>query len=396
MGCWQAGAAALLLLLGATSGCGEDSSPPASEENSSTGDAPTGGSDASDGSSTDAPAPSPYDGEPLPLVEDGEWHWVEIDGMQCADGRPSGVGVRAVEGSDKLVLYFKGGGACFNTASCAVTAPLMLTGTDAIADNPEGILDFGRDDNPLEDYNVVYFPYCTGDIHSGAAPATEVEGVSDPWDFVGRDNVLAALDRVGPTFPTPEQLAVIGTSAGGLGALANYPSIAEGWPSTPTVVLDDSGLIFRDEYLRPCLQQQMREVWGLGESLPPCPECDNADGGGLSQLYVWLAETYPETQFGLIGANRDEIIRVFFGFGNDECADTFGLPDLGAERLTEALTDLQAEVLAGNFATYIVDGETHTWTTTKLFYTATSGGVAMRDWVDQFLAGQTSDVAPAG
>lgn len=375
----------------ALSGCGDDE-PSAVEDGTTTGDVDT--TAASSEATTEEPATVPYDGEPLPLVPDGAWHWVDIEGMQCADGRPSGVGVRAVEGSNKLVLYFKGGGACFNTATCAVTSPLMLTGTDAIADNPEGILDFDHSDNPLLDYNVVYFPYCTGDIHAGAVPAAAIEGVAEAWDFVGQHNVLTALDRVAPTFPDVEQLAVIGTSAGGLGALANFPKIAEGWPETPTVVLDDSGLIFRDEYLRPCLQQTMRDTWGLADTLPACDSCANAEGGGLSELYVWLTDAYPETKFGLIGATRDEIIRVFYGYGNDECAGVFGLPDLGAERLTEALTDLQTNVLGGRFSTYIIDGETHTWSTTPLFYTATSGGVSMRDWFAMFLAGAAPDVSP--
>lgn len=385
------------MILGA---CGDDVPPAADEGASSSGGegASTGASVTDTGtaaeSGTEGTPGSPYEGEPLPLVPDGEWHWIDIDGMRCADGAPSGVGVRAVEGSNKLALYFKGGGACFNATSCAISASLMLTGTDAIADNPEGILEFGREDNPLNDYNVIYFPYCTGDIHSGTVSGVQIDGVPTPRDFVGRDNVLAALDRIGPTFPNPEQLAVIGTSAGGFGALTNFPRIAAGWPNTPTVLLDDSGLLFRDEYLRPCLQQQMRTTWGLAESLPACEACTKADGGGLAQLFVWLTDTYPDTRFGLIGANRDRTVRIFFGFGNDDCAASGGLPDLGAERLTEALDDLQTEVLEGRVSSYILDSDGHTWATTPLFYTTTSGGVSMRDWVSDFLTTGVDDVAP--
>lgn len=349
---------------------------------------------SSDEAGTAADEPSPYDGEPLTIVGDGQWHWTEIDGMRCADGEPSGVGLRTVEGSSKLALYFKGGGACFNATTCAVTGPLMLTGEAASDANPEGILDLTRADNPLADYNIVYVPYCTGDIHSGTVGSVMLDGVDEPWDFSGAANVLAALNRVAPTFPQPEQLAVIGTSAGGLGALANYPAIDRGWPGTPKVGLDDSGLIFRDEYLKPCLQSQMRQQWGLADSLPPCSDCTTDDGGGLANLYAWLADTYPQTRFGLIGANRDEIIRIFYGFGNDSCASAVGLPDLGAELLTEALLDVRDHVLAGRFSTYIIDGQTHTWTTKPLLYTTTSGGVLLRDWVANFLTGPVDDVQP--
>lgn len=349
------------------------------------------------GASDDAtgePAVSPYDGAPLTVMADGGWHWVDIEGMACADGRQSGVGVRRVDGSRKLALYFKGGGACFNESTCGLTAPLMLTGVPALESNAQGILDLDNEASPLHDYNVVYFPYCTGDIHSGTVAQGQPEGVEEPWDFVGAANVLAALDRVAPTFADIDSLAVIGTSAGGLGALANYPRIAEGWPDTPTVVLDDSGLVFRDAYLRPCLQRQLREAWGLADSLPPCEDCNGADGGGLAALYPWLATEYPDTRFGLIGATRDEIIRIFYGFGNDDCGSSLGLPDLGAETLTEALLDLEGEVLSGHFATYLIDGETHTWTTKPLFFTTQSQGVVLRDWVADLLEGDVPDVGP--
>ena len=350
--------------------------------------------DAAQDTTGGEPAQSPYDGAPIEVAADGAWHFVDIEGMACWDGTPSGVGVRRVEGSRKLALYFKGGGACFNQSTCGLTAPLMFTGDAALESNPQGILDLANPDSPLHDYNVVYFPYCTGDIHSGTVRQGQPEGVDEPWDFVGAEGVLAALDRVAPTFADIDALAVIGTSAGGLGALANYPRIAEGWPNTPTVVLDDSGLVFRDAYLRPCLQQQLRDVWGLADSLPPCEDCTGQDGGGLSSLYRWLATEYPDTRFGLIGATRDEIIRVFYGFGNDDCATGIGLPDLGADTLTEALLDLHAEVLTGNFATDLIDGETHTWTTKPLFFTTESDGVMLRDWVADFLEGDVPDVGP--
>ena len=151
----------------AFTGCqDDDSSPPASGESSSTGSASGPGSSSGAMGSSDETGgePSPYDGEPLSIVRDGTWHWFDIDGMQCADGRPSGVGVRAVEDSAGLVLYFKGGGACFNASTCGLSAPLMLTGFEAIEENPHGVLDFEAADNPLAGYDVVYFPYCTGDV----------------------------------------------------------------------------------------------------------------------------------------------------------------------------------------------------------------------------------------
>ncbi len=385
-------------------GCADDDS--SATPAGSTGAGPTsmgptsmdGASESSTGSSgseSSGPANVPYDGEPLAITRDGAWHWFDIEGMACADGRPSGVGVRAVEDSAGLVIYFKGGGACFNASSCGLTAPLMITGPEAIDENPDGVLDFLAADNPLAGYDIVYFPYCTGDVHGGSAPATAIPGREETWDFVGHGNVLAALDRLAPTFPAASRLVVLGTSAGGLGALLSFPSIVLGWPTAETFLLDDSGMIFRDDYLAPCLQQQMRDTWGLAPALPQdCPECTTADGGGLAQYFVYLADHHPDVHFGLIASSRDLIVRIFFGYGNDECQPGGGLPDLGEQRLMEALDDLRAEVLVDRFATYVVDSDVHVWTTSPEFYTVESGGVALRAWFDDFLAGEAASVAP--
>lgn len=356
------------------------------------------GADSTGADSTGADstgAAMPYDGEPLAIVRDGSWHWFDIDGMACADGRQSGVGVRAVEDSLGLVLYFKGGGACFNASSCTLSASLMLTGLEAIDANPDGVLDFESSDNPLASYDVVYFPYCTGDVHGGTAPATMVSGLDEPWDFVGHSNVLLALDRLVPTFPDASRLLVLGTSAGGIGALLSFPSIALGWPTAETSLLDDSGMIFRDAYLDPCLQQQMRDTWALANVLPQdCPECTTADGGGMAQYFAHLADRYPDVNFGLVASNRDRIVRIFFGYGNDDCQPGGGLPDLGEQQLMDALDDLRDAVLGDRFSTYVVDSDVHVWTTTPELYTVESGGVPLRSWFEDFLAGDAPNVAP--
>lgn len=378
---------------------GDGPSPAATGAEPSTGaEGSTAMADATEGSeptdSTSAGA-DPYDGEPLAIVRDGAWHWFDIDGMRCADGRQSGVGVRTVEGSTGLVLYFKGGGACFNASSCGLSESLMLTGPEAIEANPDGVLDFDQPDNPLAGYDVVYVPYCTGDIHGGTAPGVEVEGVAEPWDFVGHDNVLVALERLVPTFADASRLLVLGTSAGGIGALVNFPSIARGWPEAETFLLDDSGLIFRDEYLDPCLQQRMRDTWALHDVLPTdCPACETPEGGGMAQYYAYLADRYPEAHFGLVASNRDRVVRIFFGYGNDGCQPAAGIPDLGEQTLMDAVDDLRAEVLAGRFASYVLDSDAHVWTSTPEFYTAQTGDVPLRTWFDAFLAGEADDVAP--
>ncbi len=376
-------------------GCHDDdaSADPASSVGTTTGASGDDASSSGDSSSSTGAAGSPYDGDPLEITRDGTWEWFDIDGIQCADGRPSGVGVRAVPDPAGLVVYFKGGGACFNATSCGISDPLMLTGMEAIEENPDGVLDFDDPQNPLAGYDIVYLPYCTGDVHGGTAPTVEVTGVPDARDFVGHDNVLEALQRVAPTFTDASRLLVLGTSAGGIGALLNFPVIAQGWPQAERFLLDDSGMIFGDEYLAPCLQRQMRDTWGLAEALPQdCPECETADGGGMGHYWGYLADRFPETHFGVVASTRDSVVRIFFGFGNEQCQPGPGLPDLGEATLMAALDDLRGRLLAERVATYVVDSDQHVWTSTPQFYSTETDGMALAEWFDAFLAGDAPNV----
>src|SRR6476469_4355384 len=46
-----------------------------------------------------------------------QWTYVPIDGSQCIDGSPTGIGVNLGTSGD-LVIYLEGGGACFNSGTC--------------------------------------------------------------------------------------------------------------------------------------------------------------------------------------------------------------------------------------------------------------------------------------
>ena len=358
-------------------------------------DADVSSSGAVDESSSTGPTIDPFDGAPIDVPADGAWHFVEIEGMECNGGVQSGVGVRRVEGASRLVLYFKGGGACFNSITCAFTSSLMRTGPEAMEANPDGVLDFERDDNPFIDANVVYVPYCTGDAHAGVRGEQTVPDVAEPWNFVGHDNVLAALDRVVPTFADTEQLVVLGTSAGGMGALFNFPFIRSGWPDTETIVIDDSGVILPDAFLDPCLQTHLRDTWGFSEVLPAaCEGCTADTGGGLSTMFEYLPDAYPDVRFAMIASNQDQVLRLFYGFGNDACMPGGGLPDLGPDRYGQGLSALYDASLNGRITLFEIDSEVHTWSTTPAFYTTETAGVPMSTWFSNVLDGTAETVRP--
>jgi len=374
---------------------------------------PTGGADTSTGADSDTDSdtdsdgdtdgttgePSPYDGEPLPAADDGEWTWVDFPEAKCRDGSATGIGVRYGSGTG-LAIYFEGGGACFNSFTCGANPSSFGGGnfnTFAKNSGNGGIYNADNPNNPLADWTFVYVPYCTGDVHAGGNPDASVPGVGGKQQFVGYTNVGLYLDRVVPTFLADvEHVLVTGQSAGGFGAAFNYDRIADAFPGRPVTLLDDSGPPMSDAFMVPCLQKQWRELWGLDDTMPAdCANCFPANGGGIVNLGRYLGEKHAGQKLGLISSLGDNTIRFFFGFGNDNC--TALLPSTSVERFTMGLNDLRDNWLNkpdDTWGTFYLPGEQHTWIAGPSFDSATSGGVKLIDWVRDLLDGQVAHIKP--
>ena len=117
---------------------------------------------------------TPTEGEPIAATA-GEWSWIPVDGMRCANGDPTGIAVNlAPGGADRVLIYLLGGGGCWDAASCYELglANHITDGFDAekfaaTSLEPFPYLDRERADNPFDDYHLVFVPYCTGALHAG-------------------------------------------------------------------------------------------------------------------------------------------------------------------------------------------------------------------------------------
>jgi hypothetical protein len=366
---------------------GDDPDPTTGDDSDSDTD-----SDTTDGTTGDEP--SPWDGEPLPDGEDGQWNWVDFPGARCRDGSATGIGVRYGSGPG-LVVFFEGGGACFNALTCG-SNPASYDGNNFNGSN-NGIFDKDNPDNAVADWSFVYVPYCTGDVHAGARPDGTLPDVPGTFQFVGYLNVEQYLERIVPTFiGEVDQVLVTGVSAGGFGAAFNYDRIADAFPNKPVTLLDDSGPPMADAYMASCLQKKWRDAWGLDDSIPKeCTDCFPADGGGIVNLGVYLANKHKDQQLALISSLGDNTIRFFFGFGNDDCKALF--PSTSVDKYTEGLRDLRDNWLnepADTWGSFYLAGEQHTWIGGNSYTTAQSKGVKLIDWVAELVGGNVSNVEP--
>jgi len=119
--------------------------------------------------------------------------------------------------SDKLLLYFQGGGACWDTATA--TAKLCV---QAVADEGRvGIFNRENPANPYKNYTVIIISYCSGDGHIGHADRdwTILSAPTLEAKQRGYINARSAIDwakkNVGDV--QLESLIITGSSAGALG-----------------------------------------------------------------------------------------------------------------------------------------------------------------------------------
>jgi len=318
------------------------------------------------------------------------WTWVGFEEAVCMNGSSTGIGINLNPSSDRLLILLEGGGACFNWISCAGVANSDGYGESKFDRDASGVLGngvFDREDdaNPYADWNFVYVPYCTGDVHGGQNP----EGEGDRM-HVGYRNFSHFLSRIVPTFPEVEEVVLAGRSAGGLGTLVNYPQTADAFGCTPVHALNDAGGILPDEYMRPCLQQLVRGNWGLDAAVPAgCDACTNSEGGGLVNILPYMASHYPDRRFAFLSAMEDGTMRSFYGFGySDGCDFPASMPGSEYTAGLEAARDLMSGY--DNFRSFYVPGEQHTFTYQSLSRTS-SEGTELGSWLGAMLDDDDDD-----
>jgi hypothetical protein len=358
---------------------------PTTGEPTPTTDEPTTDEPTTDGTTGE---PSPWDGEPLPDAPPGQWQWVDFPDALCRDGSTTGIGVRYGTG-DGLVIYFQGGGACFNALTCA-NNPARFGANDFTGPS-FGIFDPGPD-NPVGDWTHVFIPYCTGDVHAGNRPDQQSEaGIQQ---FVGYRNVTAYLERIVPTFKGVGHVLVTGMSAGGYGAAFNYDRIATAFPNTRVTLVDDSGPPLDFTVAPLCLQEKWSELWGFDDTIPAdCEGCFPSQGGGIVNIGRHIAKKHPNQRLGLISSTGDAIIRFFFGFGGNDCTALF--PQTPQSLFEAALVTAREEYFNeppevwGTF--YIDNTDQHTWLGENLTDVVVDG-VSLADWIADLIDGQASHV----
>lgn len=319
--------------------------------------------------------------------QQGIWLWQSSDGASCRDGSPAGFFVQNNASSNNLLIYLAGGGACFNDITCSNNP---ASASNSLPQNI-GILDSIDQRNPVNSWNKIYVPYCTGDGMTGDIENVWVSARFSNENFVGFRNMGLFLDQITNLFAGVDKVLLAGESAGGIGAIYNYDQTQQAFGNSPVYLLNDSGLILSDDYLAPCLQQHWRLLWNMDATLPwDCAACRSSDGGGLINYLAYLADEYPTRNFGFLSSSGDTIMRYFYGFGSNNCQAAF--PFMSKGLFSNGILDVRYRFMNDRFVSFFTAGEDHTFLTNQGFYQTSSEGVRVYEWIRQFLEDQAISV----
>jgi hypothetical protein len=282
------------------------------------------------------------------LVDGGNsyaWEKVEIPGTFCGNGSQYRFFVRRTASPD-LLFFFEGGGACWDYDTCSGRAGVLG------AANPNGIpADYPQQFTPkyvspivngadpglplrrrtdliTKDWNIVYLPYCTGDVHMGNRQVTYTDprGVEPPlqWNHSGYQNTLAAIGWAHRAFPSIDRLLVSGFSAGGTATSAAYWFVRNSLQPRKGYLLNDSGPIYFTpsySHLSRPLHATITEAWGL---LPVFSQIPGVLPDDLGSINLAIADQFPADRLAYAGYSRDYNYSRFsyepFVFPNDKAS----------------------------------------------------------------------------
>jgi len=302
----------------------------------------------------------------------GDWTMIDLEGETgCAFGTSFRFFYREGPDPSRLMIYFQGGGACWNWVSCSGMFDTSVTDDELL--EFRGIFDFTNPENPFREYSVIFVPYCTGDVHVGDTIAQHGQ---ESWnapavEHRGWRNVTAVLDWAEAQVPQPSRLVVTGASAGSYGALFHAAQVAESFPGAELTVIGDSGVPLLHEY------PQILEEWGAARKLRQfwasrIPEDESAIS--LETAHERLAGLYSDAIIAQITTNQDAIQKAFYIFSGSAEWRTVTLNLVAT--LEERLPTFHAFVLAGS---------DHGLMRTNQFYSYEENGVRLSEWVDDLV-----------
>ncbi|KAG3033985.1 hypothetical protein PC121_g2276 [Phytophthora cactorum] len=320
-------------------------------------------------------------------------------------------------GSDKskLMIFFQGGGACTDKETCSFGLQCSLgasaTLTTVATSSSAGVLNRSISDNMFKDWNIVFIPYCTGDVHAGNRILEPYEsstaellgepqclGLNYTMYLNGYNNTQAALDWALENYPDVDNLIVGGESAGSLGAQLHSAHIAELWSvsakGTRFSVIADSYVGAVPANHTGSQSLHFTGVCGVNLGMPATvvADCD-AETASTVEMTESLIEDEPQGNWLFINSKGDLTQRYFYAL-LEEGIQGYPFTDLVSEE--DFYADMSAileayQSISSRMTTFYVEGTKHVFLADTNFTSYESDeGLLLGDVLNAWLVSDSS------
>ena len=310
-----------------------------------------------------------------------QWRKIEIPHAKCGDGLPYSVFLSAKD-ERKLTVEFMGGGACWDQWTCFGPTPMTWIHPFPFVPQLGGGIDSDKpDQSPVSSQSLLFFPYCTGDVHLGAHVASYLPPFK--VHHTGRLNVemgLRHLQEQGEiAFNNLDSLTLYGASAGAIAALMHTvtidPFLA---PHTQKFVIADApGMHWGKNFWERFTPDFRADVSSALE--PFDMHLKDGDGNIAGQLGN-LCKRLPDWQLGILQGSKDVVMSALFGTILPSTHARLVYGPNGLASVTRDPTD--------NCSSWIPDSTLHTFMLSKMSSGMKAGGKGALEFVQDILEGR--------
>ncbi|TDH74129.1 hypothetical protein CCR75_007612 [Bremia lactucae] len=286
----------------------------------------------------------------------------------------------------KLLLYFQGGGACVDELTCNFALQCQLGSNALISTKASveitGIVNRSLGNNVFNDFNIVYLPYCTGDLFVGNKYVEPLESVYNQalgnkqclgqnhgMHLNGYNNTMAVLHWALANYQNLDQIVIGGYSAGSLGAQLWSTYVANAWKvKTKGItyqVLADSYVGVFPETMKPAssLIKYYNGCQLLGFPNVIASACEAETATAIEMVLSLMTET-PLSEWLFINSIADKTQRGFYELVLSGIAGYPFKEVLPADDFYSNMTEiLNTYAQSMNVGRYNVYGDVHVWLT---------------------------------
>ncbi len=322
-----------------------------------------------------------------PNVFESTQGWEEISpggDTSCARGTPFSFFVHRGT-SDKVVVDYMGGGACWNSDTCAPGSEIFIDSVESFKEKYgskfDGIYDHAKSENPVKNWTHVVIPYCTGDLHWGAK-----DQKYDDFEIKHRGaiNAKAVLSWLQKEYAKPSKVLVTGCSAGAYASIYWFPHVRKMYPEAMVRQLSDSGFSpITESFASVAFPEwnvgQHRADWISGLD----PKVVDWSKLQIDFLYKTIADYYPNDKLAAYTSAFDSTQRFFYLMMDGNVEDW-------SQQAQTNLSNLANSTKGFNY--FVSSGTDHCVLPYERFYSKQgSNGQYFKDWFSQYING--GDVA---